>query len=406
MLDPKPGIMGLRHSLQGGRVSVKHQRIAAIADGMSGDLPAIPQGRHGRCLQDLGVDQQESLARRLVMIRLEQQGAPRSHGAVDEDLDGPQFESVSRRGFARRPADEFDLVSRRQGGHGIDPQTKLARAVEITINLGHGRGDAGIVNTGQARREDLLLRSQDSPLQIVGLGRRNDPRHESHRPIHEDAGGLTVRIAEDLSVGGSHGLPADAGLAHGLGIGPSRVPIHPSEPDRPAGRDRIEHGGGGKGTAWPEALVPASPRDPGVAGNGLDPRLHAPGNLVQRAHPAKIDPLEAGPERLNMPVSVDQAGHCERPGAVDHDGPRMLEAQHVFPAANLHNRAIACSHALGPGIRGIAGPDAARQDDQVGRPFGLQAQGPVGPRQVPGDPDHGSSVTPIELPCSTRSNGP
>jgi hypothetical protein len=96
-------------------------------------------------------------------------------------------------------------------------------------------------------------------------------------------------------------------------------------------------------------------------------------------------------------MSVDQAGHCERPGSVDHDRPWMPEAKHVFPAANLHNRAIACSYSLGPGIRGIAGPDAARQDDQAGRPFGLQAQGPAGPRRVPGDPDRGSSVTPIEL---------
>jgi len=38
VLDPKPGIVGLRHSLQDARVSVKYQRIAAIADGMSGDL--------------------------------------------------------------------------------------------------------------------------------------------------------------------------------------------------------------------------------------------------------------------------------------------------------------------------------------------------------------------------------
>jgi len=38
VLDPKPGIVGFRHSLQGARVSVKYQRIAAIADGMSGDL--------------------------------------------------------------------------------------------------------------------------------------------------------------------------------------------------------------------------------------------------------------------------------------------------------------------------------------------------------------------------------
>ena len=161
MLDPEPGIVDLRHGFQGSRVSLKHQRIGAIANGVSGDLPVIPQGRHGRGFQDLGVDQQESLAPGLVMIWLEQQSAPRSHGTVADHLDGPEFESVGRCGFARRLADEFDLVSRRQESHGIDPETKLARAVEITINLGHGRGDAGIVDTGQARRQDLPLRSQD-----------------------------------------------------------------------------------------------------------------------------------------------------------------------------------------------------------------------------------------------------
>src|SRR5208337_4528860 len=68
---------------------------------------------------------------------------------------------------------------------------------------------------------------------------------------------------------------------------------------------------------------------PGDSWNGLDPRLHAPGNLVQRAHAAQIDLLEAGPERLNMRVSVDQAGHCKRSGAVDHDGPGMPQLNHV-----------------------------------------------------------------------------
>ena len=150
------------------------------------------------------------------------------------------------------------------------------------------------MNTGQARREDLLLRSQDSPLRRVWKAERPAPR--VHRPIHEDAGGLTARIAEDLSVGGE---PWSAGRrrpgGHGLGIGPSRVPIHPTEPDRSAGRDRIEHGSGGKGIAWPaKALVPVSPRDPGVAGNGLDPRLHeatsSSDDTPRRSTCSRLDP--------------------------------------------------------------------------------------------------------------------
>ena len=100
-----------------------------------------------------------------------------------------------------------------------------------------------------------------------------------------------------------------------------------------------------------------------------------------------------------MPVSVDQAGYCEGPGSVDHDGPRMLEAQHVFPAADLHNRAIACSYSLDPGIRGIAGPDAARQDDQAGRPFGPQVQGPAGWLCPCRSFDHRLSLGAIALDC-------
>ena len=269
--------------------------------------------------------------------------------------------------FRRRPADELDLVTGGRRRHAVDPEAKLAGAVELAIDLNHILRDPGVVDAGQSRREYRLLRRQDVPLQVLGAGRWNDPVDQPHGPVDQDSGRLAGRVVEDLTAGRGRGVLGDVGPAESLRVGPSRVPVHPLEPDRPVRRDRVEHGRGREGTARPEALVPASTGDPGVAGCRRDPGLHSPCDLIERADAAKINLLQAGPQRFHVSVRVDQSRHREVGGPIDDGGSRSPEPLDVLPAAHRDDRAVSRGDRLGPGIRGVAGPDPPGDEDEIGR---------------------------------------
>ena len=207
------------------------------------------------------------------------------------------------------------------------------------------------MDAGQARREDQLLGREDSPLQIVGLGRRHDAATRPIAPSMKTPVGWPSWSRRIWPSEGALVSLVDSGPAHGLGVGPAGVAVDPVQPDRPVGRDGVEHGGGGEGAAGPEALVPVPPvihESPG----GVDPRLDPPGDLVERADPAQVDLLVAGPERFDVAVGVDQAGHGERPGRSITMVRGSLNRKTSSPAADRDDRAVAGARASAQGFAG------------------------------------------------------
>ena len=74
-----------------------------------------------------------------------------------------------------RPADELDLVTGGRRRHPVDPEAKLAGTVELAIDRDDVLREAGVVDAGDARREDGVLRREDVPLEVLGTGRA-EPR--------------------------------------------------------------------------------------------------------------------------------------------------------------------------------------------------------------------------------------
>ena len=169
----------------------------------------------------------------------------------------------------------------------------------------------------------------------------------------------------------------DPGPAHGLRVGPARVAVHPLEPDRPVRRDRVEHGRGREGPARPEALVPVPSGDPGVAGSAVailafTRRATSSSELTPRRSTCS----RLAPSDSTWPWASIRPGIGEVGGAVDDawfaaPGYRSRSS----PAAHRDDDAASRGDRLGPGIRGVAGPDPSGVQDEVGRPVRLRSQG-------------------------------
>ena len=92
------------------------------------------------------------------------------------------------------------------------------------------------------------------------------------------------------------------------------------------------------------------------------------------ATPRRSSCSSRGAERLHVAVGVDQARDGEEIRPIDHAGERPAEAIDFGHGADGGDRAVAHGQGLGPGVGGIAGPDAFDLDDQRGLAVALQAQ--------------------------------
>src|SRR5262249_5177024 len=144
------------------------------------------------------------------------------------------------------------------------------------------------------------------------------------------------------------------------------------------GGDLIEDLPGRERTTGIETLVEVAAENPAVAGRGVDLLLDAPGHFLQARHAAEVDLFALGSQFGEMSVRVDQAGGGAAVRGVDHPGPRTFEALGLFGRADGHDLSGPRSDRPNPGAAGIAGPDAAGLEDEIGRAVRGEPQRPTG----------------------------
>ena len=186
-----------RHFLLDALEHVHHDAVGAIADGVNAGLEAGFGGGE-RHRVDVGFGRgQEAGRRRLVAVRLEQRGAARSERAVGADLDRAHVEvmvavaddrALGRRTAAARPA--ASAASRRGASAACRRRSGACRRRPLR------RSTPGVVHRGQSEPAALGVGEQDLLVELLRRRRRNEPRHQAHRAIDQDAGRARRRRRE------------------------------------------------------------------------------------------------------------------------------------------------------------------------------------------------------------------
>ncbi len=182
------------------------------------------------------------------------------------------------------------------------------------------------------------------PPLAVGAGRRGKLA-EAHGAIHEHAGRLARRVAQQAPAHRVAGRGADAESGHGAGVDQRRMAVDPGQPDRVIGNRLREELVSGEGLVGPTVLIPAAAAQPGPGRQPAGSRTHPPDDLVVARRAVEIDLVELLSEAGEMGVGVDQPRRDGASGEVDQagrgaaqgGGPRVVPE--VDDAAAAHRQA-------------------------------------------------------------------
>ena len=281
---------------------VQHQAVAAIADGVHGDLG--PRGlrplHQGQALVALGQLQAQRIG---VAVGLQQGRAARSQGAVHIELDALHADQAG--GVRLRALGQHLLGA--AGIHVVvdaDMEGALGGLVAQQGQIvGH---DAHIGHAGPAAR-GVELTGLAQGLALEGLvRRRDDVPHQALGVVDQHAVGLAVGALQDVAAGRGDGRGGNARLGQGGAGGDAGVAVRAAQHDHPARRGGVQVGLGREALLGPVRLDPA-PAEDGPLGMGGGIRLHGGDQLGQRLGLVQIQGQLAQADAGQVGVGVDEA---------------------------------------------------------------------------------------------------
>ena len=257
----RSGVVG-----EGIAISIQHQAIAAIADGVGRDLHAARPGAAKDRAQILERRHQQPVARRILVGR-EQRRPARAQRAVHIELDAAHLHQPAR--IAVR-ATFKQVVGILRGHVEIGMQWQFALPSEFGEQGRLFRAGAHIGHTGPAARriKPRRLRQGFAPHR---RRQRGQPAFDKlDRVVDQHAGGRAGSIAFDASAFRIWRASVDPGERQRRRIRHHRVAVDPIEQHRPAAHHRVQIGAARKPPLRPMGFDPAAPAyRPGGMGAGI-----------------------------------------------------------------------------------------------------------------------------------------
>ena len=368
--------LGRRHRRERFLVPVERQVIAAIADGVGGDLDAALEVRlHHR--QGIGfLHLQEAGVARRIRIGFEQGRAARSQRAVHEELHHARDHPPVRRRM-RTVGEERFSVTPVDGV--VDLQRRFPARVEAFDDRYVGVVDVEVVHSGPAiGRIDLECGAIGLDLEGLRL-HRLDLCDQLHGGVDQHAVGVAGLVFQHLAAERDRRVARDPRELQRRGVGDQRMAVGAVQDHRIVRRHGVEVIAIGETRLGPVRLDPVH-ADDDLALRGLgDPRLQPLHRVGQRGGAFEVKHQFALADVAQVRVGVGEARKQRRAVQVDHLGRVALQCLRARAIASIDHSAIAHSDRLDLGPRVIVGVDRPAPDHRVGgrRPLGLgrRAQG-------------------------------
>ena len=226
----------------------------------------------------------------------------------------------------------------------------------------------------QTQAESVRLRGLECRENLL-LGRlRQDREDEVHGVVFEDAGGLALRVADDLAPFGCRGLPVDAGELEREGVGQRHVTVEAGDEDRVVGAHAVD-----PLFAWqlasPGFVIPVAVQDPTTCRLGRREFGDAPGEEPRRRCVAQLDAGEGRSAFQKVHVVVDEARHGEAAREID----RLFRRDPGgVSLADKGNHPLRDGHGCGLGQVFRAGPDHAVDVEGFGPELRVVPRGVAG----------------------------
>ena len=243
-------------------IRVKHDAVAAVADGVRADLQAAAAGLAHQPLELVGRGHQQAAVAVLVAVVLDQRRAAAAERTVGIELERAHVETAAGvvvGAVLAQPGERVGIAV----GHRVDAQRQVALVGQALEGAQLLQRHAGVVHAGQAARDRVLRGRGEHALGGGVVERRHLALDQADGTVHEDAGRLALGVADDLP---ALGLPvaverARAGLQRGA-VGPVGVAVDALDPHRAIGEGGVEVGGGRELLHRPVVLVPAATEQP------------------------------------------------------------------------------------------------------------------------------------------------
>ena len=307
------GPVGGGHGTERLLVPLRYRSIAAIADGMGGDLYAAAQRRLVQGDDLLAGDLHQTGGVGTVGIGFEQRRAARAEGPVGIVFDRPGDDAAV--GDAARAARDQGSGAVR-GDAVVDAQGCLAR-------FGHGL-QQGNVPPRRAHEMDPgpAIGGLDAEAGAIGITQgfrislRHQPGDQLFGRVHQQTGRPAVRALEDFPARWGHGRHVNARRGEGGGGGGHSVAVGPAQQDDPPRRGHVQISGGQEAGFRPTGLDPA-PSDNGALRMSLGPGGQSRHSIGDRGRALEVQRQFAPADAIEVGVAVGEAGEQGRTLEVD-----------------------------------------------------------------------------------------
>lgn len=228
-------------------------------------------------------------------------------------------------------------------------------------------------------------------------GARQELRHEPHRLLLEDPGRLARRVLHDGAAGRVGGFARDPGEAQRGRVGPAGVSVVGGEESGAIGDERVELRAV-RQPAGERRVGPALADDPRLRPVGRGPRADPARDRLEREVLVEAQLVEREAAAEQVQVAVDEPGDDATPPQLDDVRALAGELPHLGARADREDRRPPDSEGLGLRLRGIAGEDAAAEEDAVGLARllgggpGHDQKGEARDREGEGDFHHGRDL--------------
>ncbi len=388
--DPQPGearqirvaqhlgvfaaVAGVTSAVDLGRpfVGIEDPAVAQIADGVNADLKAAGVGRQHPPFQLRIAHLRQTAAGRVVGEGFQEQGRPRSQGAVDEAFQNTETDPVpARRETLAQGIGGLQILCPLCERNGkAHPGGQLALLVQGFEQIGVV---VEVLETGHTETAGQLETAQHSlviPTALLGLVEREQGRdpQQIDGAFLEYAAGLAVGRTDDGAAGRVRSMFVDSGPGDDQGIDPDRMTVAAFQYHRVTWRNQIELATVRPGFVGEKLVIPTAALDqlPGwsLVHSLLEELLHLP----DAAQVAQVQFEQTKAAHGEMQVGIVEAGNEQSFPGVDHPGTgRIDQGGGAGGVAGVDDPVPLDRQSLGARSGRVHGQHDGVDDDQVGR---------------------------------------
>ena len=347
---------------------VEHDRDRLVADCVDAQLEARaigPDQPAAHRLDRLHLVGQQAARAGSVRVRLEEVGRRRAERAVGVALERAEAEPRRAEGAAQTEARlVLPLSLERRGG---DPQGELTRLEQLRVG-GHVLvRRVHVLDAREAERGGVPQPGADRPHPGIVRHRRHHARHEADRRVLEDPRRLAGSVAHDLAARRRLRVAGHPGEPQRAAVRERHVTVVAVHEHRRVGRQRVEVLAGGQPRPRERLVVPRPAEHPLALPERPSVLRDAAGELLGRACVLQLHLRELEARVHEVQVGVVEPRDDASAAGVDAPRGRSRPRLDVPRRTDRHDPLAEDGDRLGLRPRGVAGPDATVQHDEVGR---------------------------------------